>query len=108
MAISRPGKANRRAEDAQAAIRGLLLAGNSKQAFHAAIRALYAEIEKIRDYRPADGALTDAELAASLASLAADLPGHRPARPPGCPAVPAPAHLLAAFDAAYSPRQEDQ
>lgn len=99
MAVSLAGKANRRATLMQAAIRDLLAAGNSTQAYHAAIRLLQGEAAKVRRRRPGDGALIDAELAASLSQLAAQLHAHKPRRPSGCPAMPEPAHLLAAFDA---------
>ena len=106
MAASRVSKAARRAALVQAAIRDALAAGSSQKALHEAVRALLGELAKMRHYRPADGHLTDAEVAASLARLAADLPGHRPARPDGCAGSPAPEHLLAAFDATYAPRED--
>jgi len=102
MASSLVTRAERRADEVRHAIREALADGATNVALHAAIRSLQGEAAKLRGRRPADGALTDAELAASLASLAARLHAHKPGRPAGCPRVPAPEHLLAAFDAVYA------
>jgi hypothetical protein len=101
MASSLITRAERRAAEVNRAIRGLLRDGNPHAAFNAAIRSIQGEAAKVRDHRPADAALIDAELAASLARLAARLHAHKPRRPPGCPRVPAPEHLITAFDAIY-------
>lgn len=102
MASSLTDRAERRAAEVQAAIRALLAAGDSHAAFNRAIRALQGEAAKVRGRRRGAGALADAELAGSLAALAAQLHAHKPGKPPGCPAIPAAPHLLAVFEATYA------
>lgn len=101
MAASLTDRAERRAARVQAVIRGFLDEANPHAAFNASVGALQAEAARVRDRRPADAALIDAELAASLARLAAQLHAHKPRRPDGCPKVPGPDQMLATFNAVY-------
>ena len=106
MAISLAGKATRRAELTDAAIRDALADGNGRDALYRALRALQSEMRKLRDRRPGDGALADAELAGSISVIAARLHNHKPSKPAGCPRVPGPDHLLAAFEASRAQAEE--
>jgi hypothetical protein len=103
MALGLTDRAERRAAEVHAAIRGALSEAASKQAFSTAISALQSECKKVRERRPAAGALIDAEVAGTIAALAASIHARRPRKPEGCPRVPGPEHLLAVFDSAYSP-----
>ena len=95
-------RADKRAVKAGAAIREALAAGDTRRALNAAIFAVQAAAKQLREDRPADGALTDAEMAGRLLVTAARLLEHRPARPPGCPRVPRPEDLLAACEQAVA------
>jgi hypothetical protein len=78
--------------------REALALGNTRDALWVGLKGIASEVAKLRDRRPGDGALTDADLTALLLHLAEGLHGHRPARPRGCPPLPRPADLLAMFD----------
>jgi hypothetical protein len=99
MAASIATKAQRRAERMSAAVRDFLAEGDSNAALTEAVRRLRSEAAKVRRQRPGDGPLTDADLAASIVFIAAQLFDSRPPRPPGCPRMPRPADMLAIFDA---------
>lgn len=100
MAASLKERAQRRsAEVYQAAIRDALAEGNGRRALHLAIRALLSEAAKIRRRRPASASLADAELAGSIAAIAAGLHAYKPRKPAGCPRVPGPHHLLSVYEA---------
>lgn len=101
MASSLSARAERRAAERERDIRGLLGKVDPHGAFNDSIDALQSEASRLFKHRPADGLLAYAELAASLAGLAAQLHGHKPHRPAGCPRMPGPEHLLAVFDAIY-------
>jgi hypothetical protein len=101
MATSLIARAERRASEVQAAIRALLADGSSGPALNCAIQSLQSEASKLRRWRAADGALTDAEMAGYLTAVAAALRDHKPPRPEGCPRVPRPADLIAVFDAEF-------
>lgn len=94
-------RAERRSTGVEAVIRGCLSDGNTNAALIAALNSLRSEAAKVRKRRPGDGALADAEIAGSVAALAAQLHAYKPTRPAGCPPLPGPGHLLAAFAAAY-------
>jgi hypothetical protein len=97
--LSLTERADRRAAEVyQARIRAALEAGDTRKALHEALRHLQGEMGKMRRRRPADAALTDAHLAGSISALATALHAHKPGRPPGCPPVPSPGFLLAAFE----------
>src|SRR5579859_5593007 len=98
MASSVATRAVRRAGEHEAVISGHLAAGESKLALNEAIRALQSECKWLRENRPADGVLTDAELAASLLAIASELYAYKPVRPVGCQRAPSPADLLAVFE----------
>jgi len=102
MAASIAAKAQRRAERFTAAIRDALADGNGNAALTEAVIRLRAEAAKVRRQRPGDAALIDAELAGSIAAIAFQLHAHKPARPPGCPRMPGPDQMLAAFAASYA------
>lgn len=93
-------RADRRALKASAAIREALAAGDTRKALNAAILAVQAAAKQLREDRPADGALTDAEIAGRLLVTAARLQAHRPGRPAGCHRVPRAEDLLAACEQA--------
>ena len=99
MATSLTDRAARRAGEYEAVIRTALAAGDGNAALTEAARSLRSEMAKLRRRRPADAALADAELAASLLAIASQLYGHKPRRPPGCPRQPRPSDLLRVFDA---------
>ena len=93
-------RADWRALKAGTAIGEALDAGDTRKALNAAILAVQAAAKQLREDRPADGALTDAEIAGNLWVTAARLQAHRPGRPPGCPRVPRPADLQRVFEQA--------
>lgn len=95
---SRTEKAAGRAEKASAAIEEALVNGNHQQALNLALRALQGEASKLRRHRPADGAVTDAELAGSISGIAAQLHAHTPVTGSGN-GSPGVADLLAAYRA---------
>ena len=80
MAASLSGRASGRAEAVATAITEALRDGNHQHALNLALRALQSEAAKLRRQRPADGAVTDAELAGSISGIAALLHAHAPAR----------------------------
>lgn len=85
-------------------IRDALAAGNHHRALILALATLQSELAKARRSgrrRPGDAALIDAQLAGSVSAIAAGLHAHKPDRPAGCPMVPGPEHLLAAYEAAF-------
>jgi hypothetical protein len=87
---------------AEAAIRAALAAGDSRRALHLARAAYGSEATKLRRRRSADGALTDAEMAASLLAVAEGLGTYKPARSGKRREAPSPAALVAAFDQALA------
>jgi hypothetical protein len=106
MALGLIARAERRAGKVRDAVGGALSKGSSKTAFNLAVSSLQGELAKLADHRPADAALTYAELAGSIAATAAQIHGHKPRRPAGCPAVPGPDHLIAAFNSTYAPGED--
>ena len=80
MATSARAKAERRAETAVAAIRDLLLEENTSGALTEAVRKLRSEATHLRRRRPADGAITDAQLAGLIAGIASALHRYDPGR----------------------------
>lgn len=92
-------KAAGRAEDVAAAITDALREGNHQHALNLALRALQSEAAKLRRLRPADGAVTDAELAGSISCIAAQLHAHAPRRTRR--GAPGPGALLDAYQAGY-------
>lgn len=103
MALGLSNRAQGRAAAVRVAVEGALTRIESRKALNLAISAVQAEAARVRDYRPGDAALADAELAGSLAAIAASLHDREPRRPDGCPAVPRPEHVVAVFRAAYAP-----
>ena len=101
MVASLAQRASGRAEATAAAIAEALRDGNHQHALNLALRALQSEAAKLRRHRPADGAVTDAELAGSISGIAAMLHAHRPLRAPRRGA-PGSADLLAAYQAGYA------
>jgi hypothetical protein len=99
-------RAEDRASLRDAAIRDALADGNAHKALLAALDALMSEAAKLRRRRAGDGALTDAQMAGSLSVLAAQLHLHKPDRPAGCPRVPRPEDLRAAYEAAVAAATE--
>jgi hypothetical protein len=91
---------------AEAAIRAKLAAGDAREAFHVARGAYGSEADKLRDRRPADGALTDAEMAASLLAVTERLGTYKPVRSGRTRRPPSPAELVAAFDRALAAARE--
>jgi hypothetical protein len=111
MAASPVPRVDGHADKVEAAVRDALADGNPRAAFNRVLGALQSEASKLHRARPADGALTYAQLAGSLSITAAELHRYHPDRPAGCPRVPGPEHLLAAFEAevaeALKPPKED-
>ena len=101
MGTSLANKARGRAIDVAGVIRGLLSAADTNRALGRAIGALQKEAKDVRNWRPGDAMLLDAELAGVIAAKAALLATRVPYRPPGCPAIPGADALTAAFKAAY-------
>lgn len=91
---------------AEAAIRAALAAGDSRKALHLARGAYGSEATKLRSRRPADGALTDAEMAASLLAVAEGLGAYKPVRSGNRRRTPSAAELVAAFDQALARARE--
>lgn len=102
MALSLGARAERRAALNLSAIESALAEGASQKAFNLALKSLQSELAKVRRRRPAAGALTGAELAGSIAAIAARLHAHSPPKPAGCPREPRAEHLLAVFAASYA------
>jgi hypothetical protein len=100
MTASLSDRASGRAEAVATAITEALRDGNHQHALNLALRALQSEAAKLRRRRPADGAVTDAELAGSISGIAALLHAHTPARTRK--GAPSPAALLDAYQAGYA------
>ena len=101
MGTSLATKARGRAIDVAGVIRGLLSVPNTHSAFIRAIGALEREMKGVRNWRAGDAMLLEADLAGVIAAKAALLATRVPYRPPGCPAIPLPDDVTAAFEAAY-------
>ena len=101
MGTSLAAKARDRAIDVAVAIRGLLSAAETNRAFCRAIGALQKEMKGVRNWRPGDAMLLEADLAGVIAAKAALLSARVPYRPPGCPPIPPPDVVQAAFERAY-------
>jgi hypothetical protein len=84
--------------DYEGAIRRALAVLDGLRALYEGTRALRAAAVREYKRRPADAGLIAAHVGAQLLYLARFLPEYRPARPPGCPRVPRPEDLLAAFE----------
>jgi len=108
MPASLTERASGRATAAKAAVIDALETGAGQQALNLALRTLQSEAAKLRRRRPGDAAITDAELAGSILAIAAQLHAHKPSRPPGCPRVPAPRHLLGVFEASFQRATEEE
>jgi hypothetical protein len=79
-------------------IRRALGDGDDWKALGRAVDYLLSEAKKRREDNAGDGAVIAADVARVLRHMASSLPGHPPARPPGCPRVPRPVDLLAVYD----------
>lgn len=100
MAASRKDKALGRAADVREAIRESLGESGYPEAVYTGSAALLSELAKARRFRPAEAALIHAEVAATLAALAARIHGKKPLIPEGyVKGNPQPEDLLAVFDA---------
>lgn len=97
MASSAADRAGNRVGKGQRAIEAALAEANASEALAEATRALRSAWAHMSRQRPGDAAITAAQLAASIAVTAGRLHTLRPHRPEGCPAVPGPADLLAAY-----------
>ena len=101
MASSRKARAHRRAEELrEPAIRDALTEGSVPRAVAVATAYLRAELARQLRWHPGYGALTGAQLAGSIAGVAAGLHNFKPDRASG-KGIPAPEQLLAAFEAAF-------
>jgi hypothetical protein len=87
-----------RMTDAEAGIRAALVSGNPRRARHLASAAYGSEARKLSRRRPADSAITDAQMAAAELAAAESLKTFKPARPGNRRGIPSPRELLAAFD----------
>ena len=101
MATSLAAKARGRAIDVAGAIRGLLSASEPKRAADRAAAARASEAKKVRNWRAGDAMLLEADLAGVIAAKAALLATRVPYRRPGCPPIPLPDDVTAAFEVAY-------
>jgi hypothetical protein len=88
--------------DYEKAIRSALSMLDGLRAVYQGTRALRAAVVQEYKRRPAEAGLIAAHLGAQLLYFARALPGYRPLRPRGCPKVPGPDDLLAAFDISLS------
>jgi hypothetical protein len=88
-----------RVSAAEAEIRAALAAGNSRKALHLARAAYGSEAAKLRAHRPDAGALTDAEMAASLLAVTEGLSAYKPDRSGRAREAPSPERLLEVFQA---------
>jgi hypothetical protein len=79
-------------------IRKALGDGDDWKALQRAVDYLLSEAHKRREDNAGDGAVIAADVARVLRQMAASLPGHPPARPPGCPRIPRPVDLLAVYE----------
>ena len=82
---------------AETDIREALAAGDHRKAVHFAVAAYYSEAAKLRSRRPHDGALTDAQIAASLLAVTEGLSTYKPDRSGEPRGEPSPGRLLDAF-----------
>jgi hypothetical protein len=103
MATSRTDKASRRSADAVTAIRAALEQGDTRRALQIACDTVKSESVKVYDHRWADAQLIAAELAGSLAALAAQLHDYKPRKPRGL-VNPSPNLLLTTFEQARNPQ----
>jgi hypothetical protein len=101
MSPSLASKARGRAIDVAGAIREALSELQSRRALDRAIGALNREMKGVRNWRAGDAMLLEADLAGVIAAKAALLATRVPYRRPGCPAIPLPDDVTAAFEAAY-------
>jgi hypothetical protein len=79
-------------------IRKALGDGDDWKALKRAVDYLLSEAWKRREQNSGDGAVIAADVARAVRAMAASLPGHPPARPPGCPRMPRPVDLLAVYE----------
>jgi hypothetical protein len=100
MVTSRAGKAERRTDETQAAIRASLTEAAPRAGLNEAVALLQGEMAKLHRYRPGDAELAYAEVAATILVLAGQIHTHKPRRPAGCPPRPRPGDLLRVFDRA--------
>jgi hypothetical protein len=98
MATGFAEKLDGRMIDAEAAVRAALAAGDSRRAFHVARGVYGSEAAKLRQRRPDDGALTDAEMAASLLAAAEGMRAYKPVRAGRRGSKPPAPRLLATFE----------
>lgn len=101
MGTSLANKARGRAIDVAGAIREALSDLQSRRGLDRAVGALEREMKSVRNWRAGDAMLLEADLAGVIAAKAALLATRVPYRRPGCPAIPGPDDLKAAFEAAY-------
>jgi hypothetical protein len=93
--------------DTQGAIEIAFADGNGGRAVTIAADAVRKSAKDMRERRPGDGALADAELAANLLHTARRLGMHVPSRLRGCPKVPGPDDVLAKFADVLSGAREE-
>jgi hypothetical protein len=84
------------------AVRQALALADGPRAVERACAALRKAVADEVRKRPAEASLIAAHVAAQLFYLTRELPGYAPQRPRGCPRVPRPQDLLAAFEASLS------
>jgi len=99
MASSLYARVVNRATQKDADIRAALKEADGPAALWAAYQALTSEGRKVLRRRPADAGLIYAELAARTFAISTGLHARKPVPVPGCPKVPQPEHLIAAYEA---------
>lgn len=97
MASSAADRAGKRVDLARRAIEAALAEGDARRALYLAADLLRGTWMHMSRQRPADAAFAAAQLAASITVTAGRLHALRPARPGGCPKVPGPDDLIAAY-----------
>jgi hypothetical protein len=92
--------------DYEGAIRRALAVLDGLRALYKAYQALRSAAVKEYKHRPAEAGLVMSHIGAQLLYFARALPDYKPERPRGCPRVPRPEDLLAAFDTALRATEE--
>lgn len=88
--------------DYESAIRRALGVLDGLRAIYEGTRAVRAALVKEYKRRPAEAGLIAANVGAQLLYISRVLPEYKPQRLPGCPRVPRPEDLLAAFEGALA------
>jgi hypothetical protein len=94
--------------DYEAAVRSALSLADGPRALERGCAALRAALADQVRARPAEAGLTAAHVAGILLRFSAELGEYRPERPRGCPRVPRPQDLLAAFEASLTEAAEGE